>query len=197
MSSESENPVRDLLAPYERRLKRFIFGRVRDSHDTDDIYQEVCQEVCKGPADGTQGPKPAAITDPPGYLFGIADKVILKWQRKQGATPTYGAELFTDNHTGTAPDPADAYEAEQLIRKALSGQPKQRLRVLLVFYTQGLNAREIAERLNMNERTVRTHLRLAFLSIATELNRHDKAKSKSEGSTPRQKASKGKGRRRG
>ena len=122
--------------------------------DADDVAQDVCLEVLANPAILLRGDEPGA------YLRGIARHLASRHRRRYQRH--HALEELVELAWQAAPVPPESgteTEPEQAALRACLGELNERLRGMFdLRYQQGLNAREVGERLGLSSEGVRMAL---------------------------------------
>lgn len=109
-----------------------------------------------------------------GYLFTIARNTIFNQSRKkvnERAYFDYVKTFITSSSSKTEEDLIYA-DVKAIVDKVVEELPPQRKRIYKMSREKGLTYREIANELNLSERTVEAHLRLALKTLSKVLDDH-------------------------
>lgn len=153
-----------LVRKYQSRIYTHIHGRVRDTETAKDLTQEVWLKAYRG----IKGFR--ADTALSSWLYRIAENVCIDYFRKQkkgyDSVPLY--EIDERHITDTHPCSSRYLERQELrehLHTAIAALTPIRKQVFLLYYIQEHPIKQIAERLNKSEGTIKTHLRNARLQL--------------------------------
>jgi RNA polymerase sigma-70 factor (ECF subfamily) len=125
------------------RLWRFLCARGADTEQAYDLLAEsflkFSRSICKDPR------------APVAFLYRIAINLHIDSYRRQQARP----EDINTELAETAPDPAQAHDEREWVRRLVKRLPQDEQNLLLMRYWIGLTHREIAEATGLPQGTVR------------------------------------------
>jgi RNA polymerase sigma-70 factor, ECF subfamily len=168
------------LVEHERWLRRVVAARVSEPQAVDEVMQEVALSAV-----GKRSPlkNPASIAV---WLYRLAIRQVLLYRRRtgrqRGLVVRYAARHGGSGIDATASPLAWLVrdERQQIVQVALRRLPERDAQLLILKYTEGYAARELAERLGVAVATVearlhraRHRLRVELAQIATEFEAHD------------------------
>lgn len=106
------------------------------------------------------------------YLFTIAKNTIFNIHRKKLNELAYRDYLgnHVDFHHYKTENDVHLKDLQNQIDKCIEVLPAQRKKVFELSRRDGLSHKEIAEQLNISEKTIETHIRLALKSLRLVLN---------------------------
>ncbi len=108
------------------------------------------------------------------YIFTIAKNTIFNKNRKKINEKAYAEYL--KQHLDTVYDKTEneilLNEVKAWIDKAVDMLPEKRKYIFKLSRFEGLSYKEISEKLNLSERTVETHIRLALKAVREMLEKH-------------------------
>ena len=137
--------------------------RLHHAHEAEDLAQETLLSAFKSLA---QLDDPARF---PAWLYRIA----LNKARSSKRVPL-SAQGLEASHATTAPEPdavSEAAQRGQAVREAVAELEESYRLVVTLRYLEGLNAAQIAERLNIPHGTVRARLSRAMPLLQAKLRR--------------------------
>jgi len=157
-----------ILDDCDRWLRTVVFSRLRDSHATDEVMQEVALAAVRQSAPLQDQAKAAP------WLYRLAVRQVLLYRRKKGRqrklTDRFVARLSPT--AATTSDPLDwllADERRGLIRVALQKLSSRDMEILLLKYTEDWSYREIAQQLGVSDSAVEARLHRARKRLRVEL----------------------------
>lgn len=149
-----------LVKEYGQFLKQFIYRKLWDKQNAEDIFQTVILEAIKSKHTFK------AECHPKYWLMGIASNVIKNTARKSSAVmcsidDVDGQSILDDITLDGAEDPADAYERELFLdslQKAFSTLPEDMKVVMIEVVNNGSSYMDAAKKLNIAIGTVRSRI---------------------------------------
>jgi len=162
-----EESLRDLFSRYLKPIYTFIFRYINDGNETQDLTQEVFIRVWKNlkKFDRRKNFKP--------WIFKIAKNIAIDFLRHKKNIPFSNFENDQENSlaetiSDPAPLPSELF-ADQEIKLKLEAAlqklaPQYRL-VLMMYYNDQNNFREIAEILNESLNTIKSRQRRAIIDL--------------------------------
>jgi RNA polymerase sigma-70 factor (ECF subfamily) len=156
-----------IYAEHELRLRRFVFGVLRDREATEDVVQATFAKA----AEVGKDVHPGAIKS---WLYRVALNEALDWRRRAGVDWTATQRLGDMRHGCRDEEPA-----EPLVRKETVEFVKSAIQGLSVPQQQVIRARayeekkfvDIAAEMNAPLATVMTHMRRALEKLRRRLDR--------------------------
>jgi RNA polymerase sigma-70 factor (ECF subfamily) len=156
-----------LIARYMSHVYNFVFKYVHGTAEAEDVTQDVFVKVWKHI--GSFNPKFHFKT----WLFTIAKRTALDAIKRKGLVPF--ASLETDDHPNFAENLVDTKPLTdelvarlgdvQMVKRAVSQLDKKYSTVLNMYYSDGLNFREIGEALRESIDTIKTRHRRAIVYL--------------------------------
>jgi RNA polymerase sigma factor (sigma-70 family) len=140
-------------------LFRMIYRITADQQAAEDVFQDTWVALLRNKA--SYNPGKGRIVN---FIYTIAKNYALKWHRGRKPVDSPSAEDGIDpeerfvEHT----NPHHTLEQSQLaeiIRKAVAELPDEQQQAILLYYFCELDLREIAERMDKPENTIKTWLR--------------------------------------
>ena len=151
-----------LYESYFNRVYGFTNRRVRDSHDTEEIVQEIFTTAFTA-IHGYRGEAPFGA-----WLFGLARRVIAARfrRREQPLLPLGAAEPssvdFSLGTQGQSEDPHEAYEFDERIRRmqavANDHLTQEQWELFSLHHLGRYSVRDLAKRFSKSEQAVKSHL---------------------------------------
>lgn len=137
------------LEPVVRRFARFIFkvayGVLRNSHDAEDVVQEVFLRVHR---DGTRG-----VRDIQPWLATVAFRLALDRRRRPDALDVAEVEIASDEVS--AEQSAIERQSVERVHRLIASLPDELRYPLVLSAIEELNSRQIAAVLDIPESSVR------------------------------------------
>lgn len=143
------------------RLYYFALRYLRNQHDAEEIVQEVFVKLWENRENLNQDLSFS------GYLFTIARNTIFNQNRKKVNEQAYHEYVrnYLENSSTKTEDDLIYSDIKSLIDKVVEELPPQRKLIYKLSRESGLSYREIAQQLNLSERTVEAHIRLALKTL--------------------------------
>lgn len=166
LKKDDKSAVDELFAYYYPRLYHFSKSILKIETDIDDICQEVFVKIWLNRHKINNADTFNA------YIFTITKNEVLNLIRSNVKKQTFLDQLF---HLSVA----EEYQTQNFIEydeiksgidKIVAGLPEKRQRVFILSRTEGLTNKEIAEQLNISEKTIEDHITHAIKYIKTSLN---------------------------
>jgi RNA polymerase sigma-70 factor (ECF subfamily) len=157
-------------------LKGLVCGVITNSHDVDDVLQDICVQVIS---------KIDKLNEPElfvRWLSKIARRQALQFKRKkrQRVIP-FNDEIITQQHDDKGGEQFEIIEKKEryeLILEAINSLPEKYRQVLILQYTGELSYAQIAEILDIPITTVQIRLVRARRMVGDKLNIKNKHKVK-------------------
>ncbi|CAN5302719.1 RNA polymerase sigma factor [soil metagenome] len=153
MSTSGDERSIDLV-DCETSLRRFFSRRVRTQWDVDDLVQE---SLTRFVVVGRRG----VIAQPYGYLFRIANNLLVDRARRKSVTPVFVAATEEYEHSPTQPVQEDALHLEDLrlkLEQALDELPEKCREAFILRRFHEMDTPTIATRLDVSHRMVQKYL---------------------------------------
>jgi RNA polymerase sigma-70 factor (ECF subfamily) len=155
-----------LYKRYSEKLYYFSIGYLKSKEDAEGLVQDIFAKIWE-----------IRKTIKPGqsfssFLFTIAKNSIFNKHRKKLNENTYKEHLrnyFDDIYDKTENDIILA-DMKSRIDKKVEELPPQRKLIYQLSREEGLSYKEIAEKLNISEKTIETHIRLALKTLRAALS---------------------------
>jgi len=164
MQADDEEAYRELYLRYYERLCRYIFSLSANRAQAEDIVQEVMLQFWK------KRHKSQIHTSISAYLYQSVRNKYIDALKKNRHHNTYLAQLQL-NAIVEIENEAATVRAERLaaLHQAIAALPTKRKEVFILSKMQHLKYKEIAEQLDISERTVEAHIRKALIFLRERL----------------------------
>jgi RNA polymerase sigma-70 factor (family 1) len=154
ISAGDEYAFRQFFHKYNEVLFPFIVSLVKSDNDAREIMQDVFLKLW------TQRASLSKIDNPGGWLRTVATNVAYDFLRQQARyeirlTKFEAAQAHSDDDFWQK---LDAKEARKVVNEALRKLPFRRRQIFQLNKIEGFTRKEIAEKLNISENTVRNQL---------------------------------------
>jgi RNA polymerase sigma-70 factor len=146
-----------------RRLNIFARNFLMDGDLADDVIQEVFMGLWN------KGKKMSGDIPLERYLFTSVKNLCVDYHRKLNVVDKYQKHLQETEAMAFLPYDEEASERELKMKKILSELPDMQRQVVMLSVVEGLKYKEIADRLDIAEGTVHTHIKRAYKYIKTHL----------------------------
>lgn len=171
MSQQDSEQVRwfvEEVQPHEPTLRAYLRHNFPGLTDVDDVVQESYLRLLRARVDGK-------LRSARGFLFTAARNLALDVFRRRRAAPfevnVNGAQFLVPECGISASESVCREQELGLLAEAIESLPRRCRQVLKLRKIYGLSHREIAEHLEISERTVNVHLSLGVRRCATFLRR--------------------------
>jgi RNA polymerase sigma-70 factor (ECF subfamily) len=157
--------VREIL-PLEAALMQFLQHNWRNKSDIADLRQDIYIQVYEAALKGLP-------ESPKAFVFTIARHLLIRRMRREQIVPFEAVSDF--DALGAAietPGPENGVIARDELRRlqgAVDRLPPRAREAFVMQQVEGLSRREIAQRMGVSEKTVKTHLRDAGRALANIL----------------------------
>ncbi len=152
---------------YGRELHRFLLRRLRNSHEVDDLAQDVYLRLLR--IDDEK-----LVVKPLAYLYGLAKHVLADYrieveqEREHIIVDSDAVEKWTDQPSCVLPDDlADRLNLAQQIDHAIAQLPATHAAVLLAHKRDGLSYEECAEKLGLSIFTIEKYVAQSKAALRT------------------------------
>lgn len=168
-----ELAFQSLYAKHSKDLYRYLYYRTGNSHDAEDLVQQVFLRAWAKLGSYRQGSAPFSS-----WLFAIARNLSISFYRRQRYNwslddPAFQTEI-PDQYLRN--DPVHQIEMQwqhDMVREAIERLPLLHQQVLMLRFVQNLQHREIAVALNKTEGSVRVLQLRALRKLRRFLNEND------------------------
>lgn len=157
-----------LFNEYHKKIYATSYKVTRSEYISEEIVQEVFVDLWKGRLHLRK------VDNPSGYIFKIVySKIYQHFKESENARRLKSGlrrKIESDDHNDTE-EKINFNETRNLINNAVDKLPPQRKLIYKLSREQGLNNRQITERLNteISPLTVKKHLMLALNDLRTNL----------------------------
>lgn len=167
LTAEHERIFEDLAAE-KPRLLNYIRRRVRNTSDTEDIYQEAIARLARQLKTGEPPDNPT------GYLYRVATNVIHDGMRRK-QEPTESVDELADSLDCQRPQPDQQLNDQQclaLFVKQLNELPTTTRNIIIMRKLHGKTNKEIARHLGLSAKAVEKQLNRALKAIEAKMAPH-------------------------
>ena len=165
LKKDDKSAVDELFGYYYPRLYHFSKSILKIETDIDDILQEVFVKIW------LNRNKISNIETFNAYIFTITKNEVLNLIRSNLRDQTFKDELFLRAvaEEYQTPNQVEFDEVKSGIDRIVASLPEKRQQVFVLSRTEGLSNKEIAQQLNISEKTVEDHITHAIKYIKTSL----------------------------
>jgi len=160
LAEGNQEVFQKLFCMFQPKVHAFALGLIKNMTDADDITQMVFMKLW------TNRKKLPDVDNLDSYIFTITKNTVLSFIAQQ-KIPEFDISTIRET-TATDATPLDQIEAADLkllIDMVVEQMPAQRQTVYRLSREKGLSNDEIAQRLNIQKKTVENHLNLALGEI--------------------------------
>ena len=165
LKNEDKSAVDDLFSYYYPRLYHFSKSILKIENDIDDILQEVFVKIW---LNRQKIGNPETFN---AYIFTITKNEVLNLIRNNLRDHTFKDQLFqyavAEEYQNSVP--VEYEEIKAGIEKIVANLPEKRQQVFVLSRTEGLSNKEIAQQLNISEKTVEDHITHAIKQIKSSM----------------------------
>lgn len=159
---ESEDDFTEAYESYGQGIFRFLFWRTKDTELSEDLTSSVFEKAWRS-RQHFQGGSVRA------WLYKIARNTLTDHWRMKRAVQVEDMDLMGEVNDNTA-DSLDLELELQQMQRAIGKLPKSMQEVVQLRFIEGLSAREVGDRLGINEGNVRIIQYRALQRIRKELS---------------------------
>ena len=166
LKKDDKSAVDELFSYYYPRLYHFSKSILKIENDIDDILQEIFVKIW------LNRQKIGNVETFNSYIFTITKNEVLNLIRSNLRDRSFKDELYLrsvaeEYHTQ---NPLEYHEIKTGIEKVVGGLPEKRKQVFILSRTEGLSNKEIAQQLNISEKTVEDHITHAIKYIKSSMH---------------------------
>jgi RNA polymerase sigma-70 factor (family 1) len=161
-----EAAFREVFHYYNKKLFPVVVGLVRSEPDAREVIQEVFIKIWLNRASLPE------MANPGGWLYTTASNVAYDHLRSKATYQLKLRQLSTVDLDRDLEEQLDAKYTKALIDEAVAQLPLRRRQVFQLARLEGYSRKEIAEKLDISEHTVRNQLVEAVAFVQDYLERH-------------------------
>ncbi len=163
LKKDDEEAFRQIFDYYIKKVYQFVYGYLKDTAEAEDVTQMVFQKIWE---------KRAMIDTNKsfgGFLFTIAYRSVIDHIRKEATKKQWTKMGIVDTQETisylTSDSLTNSHHLESLYQKALNALSQKRKEVFILSRHEGLSNKQIAEKLQLSEKTVENHMTAALSSL--------------------------------
>lgn len=158
----------EVFYKYSERLYWFAFRYLKNKEDAEEVVQDVFVSLWNNRHNINEQLSFS------GYLYTIAKNTIFKQNRRNTYDQTFKQYLLNtvDLHQNKTENDLIFEDLRKLADQTIDTFPKQRKLIYKLSRDKGLSYKEIAQTLDISERTVESHIRLALKTLKSTLDQH-------------------------
>jgi RNA polymerase sigma-70 factor (ECF subfamily) len=161
-----ETAFRQIFHHYNSKLLPVVLSLVRSETDAREVIQEVFIKIWLNRAALPE------MANPGGWLYTVACNVAYDFLRSKATYQLKLRQLSTVDLDRGLEEQLDAKYTKALIDEAVAQLPQRRRQVFQMARLEGYSRKEIAEKLDISENTVRNQLVEAVAFVQDYLERH-------------------------
>lgn len=157
-TSPSEQSLQQLYREHRGWLETWLRRRMGNAWDAADLSQDTFLRVL------CNAPPLAELREPRAYLLTVGKRLLSNFYTRRDLEKAY-LDALAQLPEACAPSPEQRWlllETLQALDELLDGLPRAVRRAFLWSQLEGLGYREIAERLQVSERTVKRYMAQAY-----------------------------------
>lgn len=168
LSSGDEKAFRRVYDTYKSKLYFYALKFTKNEHNAEEIVQQVFIKLW----DSKHAIDPELSFD--AYLFRITRNTTFNFLKRQALESLHKQKLMADTpqKDHQTEETLDYYECEALALEAIEALPEKRQIIFKMSHDEGMNAKEIAEMLEISVNTVKSQLIKASKTIKAHLLLH-------------------------
>lgn len=149
-----------LFLRYQPKLVLFLQGFIKDNEQARDMAQDIFLSIWNNKE------KLAEVKSFKAYIFKMAKNIVCNYYDHIIVSEKFVADqLIQSSGTENTEEIIFANQLQEIIDATISQMPPQRKKIYIMSRVEGFSNTEIAERLNINKRTVENHLTTALADI--------------------------------
>jgi len=144
-----------LIERYAKKIYGFAYGKTGNTHDADDLSQNILLTLCKMDFAGKD------ISDMDGYIFRVCNYTWSNFLRKNKPVwnaVNYAEELESSTSEENLEEELIRNETYMKLRRELMYLSRMKREIAIMFYYDGKSGKEIAAKLGIPSATVRWYL---------------------------------------
>jgi len=157
-----------LYQQYAGKIFHFALRYLKTQEDAENLTQDIFLKIWENHE--TLNPDLSLNA----YIFTITKNTIFNQNRKKVNEQLYLSDMkeYLDSCIGRTENDILLNEVKNMIDQAMDQLPRKRKKIFRLSRFECLSHREIAQQMNISEKTVEAHIRLALKSIRSFLNRN-------------------------
>ena len=163
IKKDDEEAFRQIFDFYIKKVYQFVYGYLKNTPESEDVTQNIFQKIWekRNMIDTTKSFG--------GFLFTIAYRSVIDHIRKESAKKQWTKMGIADMEESVSYLTADSlqnnHHLESLYQKALNALSQKRKEVFVLSRHEGMSNKEIAEKLQISEKTVENHMTAALSAL--------------------------------
>ena len=163
ISNADETAYRQFFEMYVNKVYQFIFRFIKEKTEAEDITQIVFIKIWdKRDTFNT-------IKSLDGFVFTVTYRLVIDHFRSSSVKfqKNFNHQFLSDEYKSslTAEDSINKHHLESIYQKALEMLPPKRKEIFILSRHEGLNNKQIAERLQISVKTVENQMTAAITSL--------------------------------
>lgn len=149
----------EIFALYSGKITRFIRTIIKSESDAEDLTQTIFAKIWESRE--TFNPQ----TSLDSYMYTIARNAALNFIKSKKLHDTIIGDTASDTTGSTTDEQVNSGEIERIMDSLAGSMPGQSEHIYRLSQKEGLSPDEIAEKLDLNTKTVRNQLSLIFRQL--------------------------------
>ncbi len=163
--------ISDLFDEIRHELQRFLFIKLHDTHDAEDVLQDLYLKLSNLDFESIK-----EIQKPREYLFTAANHLAIDHlrtrQRQQQVFVNDASDLSELESSVQQPERIlEAQQQKRLLLQALELMPAKRRQAFLLYRYKNFSRAEIGQQLGLSEETVKKHIVRALQDCRDHMNK--------------------------
>ena len=163
IKQNDKNAFDKLFCEYYEKLTWLAFQYLKQSEDAEDVVSEFFVNLWQRRSSLPE------INSPVSYLYKSVKNACLNYKRRPAKSNTGNYEVQDDK---VKTIPAETKELSHLLNNTINELPEQRRIIFKLIKENGLKSKEVAEILNLSERTVENQLYKALKTLSDSISRY-------------------------